>query len=79
MNKPLNYENGPGMLPLLPAEIKGVRGSVGIVMGNPWVSQTNPYPYPWKPIPMTMGMGFHGYGYGFLRVTWVRKPVRVQV
>jgi hypothetical protein len=27
MNKPLNYENGPGMLPLLPAEIKGVRGS----------------------------------------------------
>lgn len=27
MNKPLNYENGPGMLPFLPAEIKGVRGS----------------------------------------------------
>ena len=22
----LNYENGPGMLPLLPAEVKGIRG-----------------------------------------------------
>jgi hypothetical protein len=48
---------------------------VGIVMGNPWVSQANPYPYPQKPIPMVMGMGFHGYGYGFLWVLWVQKPM----
>ena len=48
---------------------------VGIVMGNPWVSQANPYPYPQKPIPMVMGMGFHGYGYGFLWVSWVQKPM----
>jgi len=27
INKPLNYKNGPGMLPLLPPENKGVRGS----------------------------------------------------
>lgn len=25
-DKPLNYESGPGMLPLLPAESKGVKG-----------------------------------------------------
>ena len=48
---------------------------LGIVVGNPWVSQTNPYPYPQKPIPMTMGVGFHGYGYGFLWVLWVQKPI----
>ena len=29
---------------------------IGIVMGNPWVSQANPYPYPQKPIPMVMGV-----------------------
>ncbi len=30
---------------------------LGNVMGNPWVSQTNPYPHPQKPIPVTTGTG----------------------
>ena len=30
---------------------------VGIVTGNPQISQRNPYPYPWKPVPVDTGMG----------------------
>ena len=37
-DKPLNYESGPGMLPLLPGETKGVKGqrdSKGCQVNNP--------------------------------------------
>jgi hypothetical protein len=41
---------------------------LGIITGNPGVSQGNPYPYPQKPVPICRVRVTHAYGYGFLRV-----------
>jgi hypothetical protein len=57
--------------------LPGVDGesTLGIITGNPGVSQGNPYPYPQKPVPVRRVRVTHVYGYGFLRVLRVLRVI----
>jgi len=62
MWKGIEHENTPRMGGFHAQHVwKGVGGfcawhvQIGIVTGNPRVSQRNPYPYPQKPVPAPTG------------------------